>query len=266
MDSNSYMIEKEIMESKTRLIIGAEQIRNQLKFIRDFVFNEETNDEYTKFLDIRGIVLLYGKPGTGKTSICYECMLGYPDASYYNLNMSTLISEKLGKTAKLVNAFFEKIIEETKKYKVFLLIEEIEAFLPNRSNSKELEDMKRALTVFMHYLDLRIPNLMILCTTNYKDLLDTAILRRFIFTYKISNDDKQDFEKFLVSEGNPFHNKFENESLDELTNSLIEKGMTFSDLKLLMRSLCFGQQGLDFNNISVQNLKNAVEKWEENNE
>lgn len=267
LGDKSFRISREVMKSKAGFLVGSEQIRKNLESLRNLVFSNISNyKQYTEFLDINGNVLLYGKPGTGKTSICYECMLADSDASCYNVNISTLISEKLGKTPNLINDFFEVVINDTSKYRVFLLLEEIEAFLPNRSNSKDLDDMKRALTVFMHYLDMRTPNLMILCTTNYKSLLDPAILRRFCFKYEVVNN-KQDFIEFFISPNNPFHAEFENNyRLEELANNVIEKKLTFSDLKFIMRSLCFSQHGVDFKNVSVENLYDAINKWEENNE
>ena len=62
--------------------------------------------------------------------------------------------------------------------------------------------MKRALTIFMHYLDKLNPNLMVLCTTNYIENLDPAIVRRFSYKIKIANNSIEDMEKFLVNKDN----------------------------------------------------------------
>lgn len=260
MESNLFELKKEEMKRKSDFIVGNEKIRTQLKEIANTLFSDNDNQDIMKFLDITGNILLYGKPGTGKTSICYECMLGIDKASYYHLNISTLISEKLGKTPKMIDEFFKTVIEKTKKYKVFLLVEEIEAFLPNRNNSKELEDMKRALTIFMHYLDKHISNLVILCTTNYKENLDDAIIRRFSFQYEIKNNEKEAFVDFLTNTKNPFKNFFSNNDENlELSKLLVENNNTFSDLKHYMRGLYILKR-----DINICNLTNIIK--EEKNE
>lgn len=253
MESNIFELTKEEMKRKASIILGNESIRNQLKEITKIMFSDRNNQDVLNFLDINGNILLYGKPGTGKTSICYECMLENDKASYYHLNISTLISEKLGKTPKLIDEFFKIVIEKTKKYKVFLLFEEIEAFLPDRNNSKELEDMKRALTIFMHYLDKHISNLVLLCTTNYKTNLDEAILRRFSFQYEIKNNEKKAFIDFLTISENPFKEFFSNnEKNNEIAELLVTKNSTFSDVKHYMRELYIAGMAVNDENLINQ--------------
>lgn len=253
MENNLFELTREDMEMKADLIVGSDRIRNNLKKIICENFHKEVQEEYARFLDINRNVLLYGKPGTGKTSICYETMLTLDKACYYHLNVSTLISEKLGKTPKLIDDFFKKVIEKTKKYQVFLLVEEIEAFLPDRSNSKELEDMKRALTIFMHYLDKNIENLIVLCTTNHIDRLDAAIIRRFSFRYEIVNNDEKAIISFLTSEKNPFKNNFTSEEKNiQIARSLIKRNATFSELKHYMRELHIS--GLNVNDTELIKL------------
>ncbi|HIT64224.1 MAG TPA: AAA family ATPase, partial [Candidatus Ventrimonas merdavium] len=172
-----FMLDKEEMKTRVKALTGFEKERDEIKALSKIIFDMDIeNIEYMKFLNINGNVLLFGKPGTGKTSICYDCMLENTSASYYQLNMTALVSEKLGKTAQKINEVFEEVLNESKKYPVYLLIEEIEVFLPNRRESKDLEDMKRALTIFMHYLDKINPNLMVMCTTNHLESLDPAIV------------------------------------------------------------------------------------------
>ena len=184
-----FMLDKEKMKTRVKALTGFEKERDEIKTLSKIIFDMDIeNIEYMKFLNINGNVLLFGKPDTGKTSICYDCMLENTSASYYQLNMAALVSEKLGKTAQKINEVFEELLNESKKYPVYLLIEEIEAFLPNRRESKDLEDMKRALTIFMHYLDKINPNLMVMCTTNHLESLDPAIVRRFTYKIEITNN------------------------------------------------------------------------------
>ena len=108
MDEYIYDLENCELENKINIIVGHEKIRAQLKDILSLVFGNGIDKEKNSFLDIKGSVLLYGNPGVGKTSICYEvgnyAKKNYK-ASFYLINLSSMISEKLGKTAKELDVF-----------------------------------------------------------------------------------------------------------------------------------------------------------------
>ena len=238
-----FMLDKEEMKTRVKALTGFEKERDEIKTLSKIIFDMDIeNIEYMKFLNINGNVLLFGKPGTGKTSICYDCMLENTSASYYQLNMAALVSEKLGKTAQKINEVFEELLNESKKYPVYLLIEEIEAFLPNRRESKDLEDMKRALTIFMHYLDKINPNLMVMCTTNHLESLDSAIVRRFTYKIEITNNSIEDMEHFLT----------------KIAEKIIEKKMTFSDVKNMMKRLLLRDKGKKIENVNANSLYEMI--------
>lgn len=243
-----YRLNRTEMKSRIQGLTGFEEERKKIKRLSKLIFGStgEKISEYFEFLNINGNVLLFGKPGTGKTSICYECMLEKPEASFYQVNMSFLISEKLGRTSRLITELFEKVISEAQEYPIFLLIEEVESFLPNREFSRDLEDMKRALTVFMQYMDKRIHNLMILCTTNYIENLDPAIIRRFSYIFEVTNPDKKAVLEFLTSDKNPFAQYFKNKTINEkIADQVVSKKMTFSDIKANMRAIVLENENID---------------------
>ena len=255
-----FMLDKEEMKTRVKALTGFEKERDEIKTLSKIIFDMDIeNIEYMKFLNINGNVLLFGKPGTGKTSICYDCMLENTSASYYQLNMAALVSEKLGKTAQKINEVFEELLNESKKYPVYLLIEEIEAFLPNRRESKDLEDMKRALTIFMNYLDKINPNLMVMCTTNHLESLDSAIVRRFTYKIEITNNSIEDMEHFLTNEENPFHIFFNDELVNhKIAEKIIEKKMTFSDVKNMMKRLLLRDKGKKIENVNANSLYEMI--------
>lgn len=243
-------------------LVGYHKQRVEIDKIVKLCFNSDQERKYWDFLHMNGNILLYGKPGTGKTSIVYECAFNNEKATFYSINLSSLISEKLGKTEKAINAFFNEVFQEAEISATILLIEEIEAFLPNRSSSKDLEDMKRALTVFMHYLDLSARNLVIICTTNHKDLLDPAILRRFSYVYKIENNEKRDILDFLTQKTNPFSSEFADEETNgKIAEYFITHHMTFSDLKYHMKMLYISNE-----KVNSTNLLNHLEQEGSNDE
>ncbi|HHB51574.1 MAG TPA: AAA family ATPase, partial [Saprospiraceae bacterium] len=218
--------------------------------------SRKDREEEFDFLDINGNILIYGKPGFGKTAIIYEQMLKAKKNKYetYHLNIASLISEKMGKTAKAIDAFFQSLIKESKTYKIILLIEEIEVFLPNREG-KDHDDMKRALTTFMHYMDNPINNLIIFCTTNHKNKLDKAILRRFSFIYEMNSISIEMITDFFNHDKNPFKNILKENEKTELSSLLYEKNISFSDIKLIMRKVYLEN---DFN-LDYKSFKKEIE-------
>ena len=231
-----YEITKEMLKRKSNLLVGNEDIRSELEEIIKLILSNEGNKEELNFLDINGNILLYGQPGFGKTSIIYEQMLRAKNDKFetYHLNIASLISEKMGKTAKAIDDFFKGLIEESKEYKIILLIEEIEVFLPNREG-KDHDDMKRALTIFMHYMDNPINNLIIFCTTNYKDNLDKAILRRFAFVYEIKSITSEMIIQFFNHKQNPFEKDLNEQEKEKLAKSMTDKQFSFADIKSVLR-------------------------------
>lgn len=244
---------------------GYHKQRAEIDKIVKWCFNVEQDKKYWDFLHMNGNILLYGSPGTGKTSIAYECAFKNEKATFYSINLSSLISEKLGKTEKAITAFFNEVLQEAETSATILLIEEIEAFLPNRSFSKDLEDMKRALTVFMHYLDLSVQNLVIICTTNHKDLLDSAILRRFSFIYKIENNEEKDVIDFLTHEENPFSSAFSDEEINkQIAAYFVKHKMTFSELKYHMKMIFVSGENMNGKNVNSVNLLEHLKKESHN--
>lgn len=147
---DTFKITRDQLKKYSTGLVGYSKQRAEIDRIIKLCFSSSIERKYWDFLHMNGNILLYGKPGTGKTSIVYECAFNNEKATFYSINLSSLISEKLGKTEKAMTDFFEEVLQEAATSATILLIEEIEAFLPNRSFSKDLEDMKRTLTVFMN--------------------------------------------------------------------------------------------------------------------
>lgn len=252
-----FILCREEMRTRVKALTGFKKEREEIKTLAKIIFNKEIEsiEEYMKFLNMNGNVLLFGKPGTGKTSICYDCMLDNANAAYYELNMSALISEKLGKTAQKIEEIFGELLNETKKYPIYLLVEEIAAFLPNGKESADLEDMKRALAVFMHYLDKINPNLMVICTTNHLESLNPDIIKRFTCKIEITNNSIEDMEQFLTNKENPFHIFFNDKSINhKIAEKIIEREMTFLDVKNMMKRLLLKDNGKKIESVNGDNL------------
>ena len=63
-------------------VYGYEEIKNELKIIRDWYLNADKNDEVSKALP-KG-VLFYGAPGSGKTHVMREYSKTFGLSYFYN--------------------------------------------------------------------------------------------------------------------------------------------------------------------------------------
>ncbi|TXT67011.1 MAG: Proteasome-activating nucleotidase (modular protein) [Promethearchaeota archaeon] len=129
-------------------------------------------------------VLLFGPPGTGKTSLTRAF------SKKYNIPMCVvesdrLVSPLLGDTIKNIRNVVELSADIAKENNSFVLFfDEIDAIGSERSNIHEVGEIKRAVISFLQVIDKvnyeGIP-LAIFGATNHQHQLDSAIWRRFTF-------------------------------------------------------------------------------------
>ena len=114
---------------------------------------------------------LYGPPGTGKTAFGHW-LAAEIDAPLYLKKASDLLSPYVGMTEQLIS----KAFHEAKEDDAIIMIDEVDSFLQNRTQSKnswEITAINEMLTQIESY-----PGIMI-ASTNLLDRLDPASLRRF---------------------------------------------------------------------------------------
>ena len=121
-------------------------------------------------------ILLYGQSGSGKS------FLGQYLAQQLNMPIikkraSDLIDKWVGQTEQNVKAAFQ---EATKK-KAILLLDESDTFLYDRTYSQREFEVSQVNELLTQMEDFEYPLIM---TTNLKERIDKASMRRFIFKIK----------------------------------------------------------------------------------
>ncbi|WP_342259266.1 AAA family ATPase [Spiroplasma endosymbiont of Dioctria linearis] len=140
-------------------------------------------------------MLIYGKPGTGKTTLIkyISKKTGLP---LYYVKSANVISSFLGDTQKN----FEKLKKDIEKVdgKGIVLIDEIDSILGDR-NTATNDEYRKIIGAFNIMLDSIKKNAIVISITNNVKLIDSAITRRFNVKLELDYVTKEEFEKALIN-------------------------------------------------------------------
>ena len=152
--------------------IYSKEIEEKIKMI----INERQNINELVALGLKptSSILLYGKPGVGKTLLA-KYLSGLLNTKFAVLDMSSAISSYLGKTGKNL----KKAIDYAKEQPTILLLDEFDAIAKKRDDSSDLGELKRVVNILLKELEDWPESSILIAATNHPELLDDAIWRRF---------------------------------------------------------------------------------------
>lgn len=171
-------------ERKTPLL----EIRHPDRYLRDLVLENSTTDllvrvmrEFREWdvLEANGLrpshkLLFCGPPGCGKTvtAEAISTELGLPLAY---IRFDSVVSSLLGETAANLRKVFEYISQDT----WVVLFDEFDAIGRSRDDATEHGEIKRVVNSFLQMLDSFQARSLIIAATNFEQVLDPALWRRF---------------------------------------------------------------------------------------
>lgn len=171
-------------ERKTLLL----EIRHPDRYLRDLVLEKPTTDlllrvmrEFREWdvLEANGLrpshkLLFCGPPGCGKTvtAEAISTELGLPLAY---VRFDSVVSSLLGETAANLRKVFEYISQDT----WVVLFDEFDAIGRSRDDATEHGEIKRVVNSFLQMLDNFQGRSLIIAATNFEQVLDPALWRRF---------------------------------------------------------------------------------------
>lgn len=158
------------------------------EFIDEFI---EERQKATKLLN-EGLfptssIILYGPPGVGKTYLA-RYLAGELNLKFATLNLATSISSYLGKTGQNLKS----VLDYAKQEPTLLLLDEFDSVAKKRDDNTELGELKRIVNVLLKELEEWPHNSVIIAATNFPDILDKAIWRRFDIAIEIKLPSKKE--------------------------------------------------------------------------
>lgn len=120
-------------------------------------------------------ILLHGSSGCGKTTTA-KAIANALDKKIVIINLSTIIDARIGETSKNIKAIFDKAVRE----RAVLFLDEFDQIGKSRdSEDKDVAEMRRLVNTIIQLFDYFPSDSLLICATNFYDVIDSALLRRF---------------------------------------------------------------------------------------
>ena len=247
-------------ERKTKVrfddVAGLEEEKGELIEIVDFLKRPE---KYTKMgARVPKGVLLYGKPGTGKTLIA-KAIAGEADVPFISMSGSEFIEMFAGLGASRVRKLFEKA---RKLAPCIVFIDEIDAIGSRRSSNSGAEtENNQTLNQLLVEMDGfgSEETIIVLAATNRPEMLDKALLRpgRFDRQITIPNPDLKGRLEILK-----LHSKDKKLSDDVNLESIAEDtaGFTGAELENILNESAIVATKNKHEEIENDDIEEAVKK------
>lgn len=122
----------------------------------------------------RSKILMIGSPGTGKT-LTASALAGQLNLPLFCIQLDRLLTKYMGETSSKLRLVFEQI----KKVKGVYFFDEFDAIGGSRNLGNDVGEIRRILNTFLQFIEMSRSDSLILAATNYSELLDKALFRRF---------------------------------------------------------------------------------------
>src|SRR5690606_718131 len=169
--SNFYYIDRSKVSFED--FIASDEIKNHLMaFLHEHQY-KRLFDQYK--IPISNKILFYGVSGCGKTMTAKE-IANHLNKKLMIVNLATIISTKLGETAKNLDQLFK----ESQYESMVLLLDEFDSLGQIRDyDNKDNSEMKRVVNAIIQLMDYFPQKSILIAATNQVHMIDEALKRRF---------------------------------------------------------------------------------------
>lgn len=179
-------------------------------------------------LDIAKTLLLYGRPGCGKTTLAHY-VSAQTNLPLVVAKLDGLVSSLLGSTAKNIR----KIFDYVSNFPCILFLDEFDAIAKARDDQREIGELKRVINSLLQNIDFMPKHCVLMAATNHPELLDRAVWRRFVQKVEVSLPSKETLKEIIHQLSEPYAFDFGGATIKTDTLLNLFNGLSPSDLKTL---------------------------------
>lgn len=170
-------------------------------------------------LPISNKLMLHGSTGCGKTTTA-KAIASQLDKPLYILNLSNFVSSRIGETSLNIKRVFDKASRES----AVLFLDEFDQIGKSRSNDdKEVGEMRRLVNTLLQLLDYFPEKSLLIAATNFIEMIDPALVRRFQVNISYTMPNHQVLDAF--------YHKMVKDLPEHLTGFSRRYGISFAEAK-----------------------------------
>lgn len=178
-------------------------------------------------LPVDNKIFLFGHTGCGKTTTA-RAIAKSLNKKILIINLSTIISSRLGQTAKNIADIFQKAERE----KAVLFIDEFDSIGKMREHEdKDSSEMKRLVNTIIQLIDNLSNETLLIAATNHSAVIDSALLRRFQLRLKYDLPTSTELDIYYDSLLDRFPKEFQNIDRKYNISYAEAKDITFQAVK-----------------------------------
>lgn len=197
-------------------IIGHDNTKTKLFEIATmFSLNANTYTKsilHNRYITSNVMIILYGEPGTGKTSLI-KALAAYLHIPLYELKIAQLFNSYVGETEKTMSNIFNWALSTMEPKMIF--IDELDAIFSKRGTGNEQSLDKKIKTIFMTEMNRFVENMdsnnIIIGATNFIEDIDEAIRRRSVLNIEVSRPSSiEEYLALIIHEFDKLKLNYEN--------------------------------------------------------
>lgn len=144
-------------------------------------------------------ILFVGPPGSGKTMTA-EAVAHALRLPLFVIRLDALITRFMGETASKLRMVFDQVNTRRGVY----LFDEFDAVGSRRDSTNDVAEMRRVLNSFLQFMEeTNSTDSVVVAATNYPELLDKALLRRFDVVLEFKTPSDEQIKKLISASVRP---------------------------------------------------------------
>lgn len=173
----------------SEMVLGKETLLPLQRVLREYRNQDKLRGHG---LSARRKLLLVGPPGCGKTMTA-SVLAGEMKLPLFSVELHGLITKFMGETAAKLRLIFDAMVNARGVY----FFDEFDAIGSDRGAKNDVGEMRRILNSFLQFLEQDNSDSFILAATNYENMLDDALFRRFDSVVRYSRPSQSDVQNLI---------------------------------------------------------------------